>query len=312
MFFWFNGGSNFRRFHLKGKLRISIPLLFLAATMSGKVLAQCQPLADLYPASEQQWPETVIVLRQLMPQCLDSAEYFALLGAAELNTGNLAEALEALERALLIEADYGAAQIDYAQALYLRGQLFAAIELNRAVLARADLPVNLREMLLERARLWGAYTRSYGLVAEVSGGYDSNLNGAPANSELVLTLSGESVTLSLDPRFRPIEGGFANFRLAGNVGQIATDSRHDLVYSLRTRSSTDSESDIIQLDWRYGYTRSLAALNLEFTAGTSHLLYGGSPLYSVFEARSRLKPQRTGCVPTAELAGQYQRSGDDP
>ena len=57
-------------------------------------------------------------LAGLMPECLESSEYFALYGQAQLNNGQLSGALEALERALLIDPNNGAAGIDYAQALF--------------------------------------------------------------------------------------------------------------------------------------------------------------------------------------------------
>ena len=51
-------------------------------------------------------------------------------GAAQLNNGKVAEAAESLERALLLEPDNGAAQVDYAQVLYLQGDLFSALAMN--------------------------------------------------------------------------------------------------------------------------------------------------------------------------------------
>ncbi|HWK55588.1 MAG TPA: tetratricopeptide repeat protein [Hyphomicrobiales bacterium] len=289
------------------------PTLFLAcaafalAAEPAAAQAQCPDLAPFYPQSDADWPATRQALADLMEQCLLSSEYYALLGAAQLNTGQLPEALEALERALLLDPDNGAAQIDYAQALYLSGQLFAALELSETLLARTDLPVAIRPLLQERRQAWDGERRGGSLIGEVSAGFDTNLNGAPANSELMLTISGESIIATLDPEYQPKEGGFGNLRLLGNYAVLEVDRRHDFLMSLRNRSSTDADSDIVQLDWRYGYTREFQRLVWETATGTSHLLYGGSPLYSVAEVRSRLKLGQQRCTPLTELAGQFQR-----
>jgi tetratricopeptide (TPR) repeat protein len=275
--------------------------------------AECPPLNALYPAAEAEWPARRPEIEALMPECLESAEYFALLGAARLNTNDLPGALEALERALLIDPGHGGAQIDYAEALYRSGQLFAALELNRSLLARTDLPPDLQPVLRARQTTWNRERRLFSVLAELSAGYDTNLNGAPSASEFMLTLSGESVPATLDPEFQPKEGAFGNARIVGSYAVVGSEDRHDLLVSLRNRSSNYSSTDLIQFDWRYGYTRDFTSLGSsplgwEITAGTSHLLFGGSPLYSVLDMRNRfVLRHESGCSPLVEVAGQYQR-----
>ncbi|MDR2212758.1 MAG: tetratricopeptide repeat protein [Pseudomonadales bacterium] len=275
--------------------------------------AQCPPLNALYPLDAAGWDAMRPQIERRMPDCLSSAEYFALLGAARLNGGDLPGALEALERALLIDPSHGAAQLDYAEALHQSGQLFAALELNRGLLERRDLPANLQPMLRARQELWNRERRRFSLLGELAAGYDSNLNGAPASSEVVLTLSGESVTLTLNPDFQPQEGAYANTRVVASYSVLSNEDRQDLLLSLRSRASADHASDLTQLDWRYGYTRDFypgwtSRLGWEVTGGTSHLLYGGSPLYSVLDLRNRLLLRREiGCSPLFEIAAQYQR-----
>ena len=78
----------------------------------------CPDLQPYYPAGspapQPAWQAVLPRLEAQLENCLQSAEYFALLGAAQLNTAQLSQALESLERALLIEPDNGAARIDYA------------------------------------------------------------------------------------------------------------------------------------------------------------------------------------------------------
>ena len=134
-------------------------------------------------------------LAPLLAECLESSEFFALHGAAQLNSGQLAAALESLERALLIEPDNGAARIDYAQALYEQGQLFTALEINAQLLTRTDLPPNLQPLLASRQQSWQALTRETVYQLDVLAGYDDNLNGGLDSGQVTLTLSGNPVPL---------------------------------------------------------------------------------------------------------------------
>lgn len=273
---------------------------------SMRAFAECPSLQQYYPASDEQWPQTERQLEILMPECLQSAEFFALYGAALLNTNQVATALEFLERALLLEPNNGSARVDYAQALYLAGQLFPALEVNNSLLQRSDLPAGLNTMLRERQELWLGQTRSRGLQAEVSAGYDDNLNGAPASSEFTLTLSGEQVELTLDPEFQPISGPYLNLRMNGYYQRLTPDRTHDLLLSLRSRVSEYTQSDLSQFDGRYALTIPRAGYQLDLSASISHLLYGGSALYTVSEVRARRRGRGDGCQAQYEFAAQHQ------
>lgn len=269
--------------------------------------AQACPALDIYyPQDDSQWPLVLQGLRPLESECLQSSEYYALLGAAQLNTGQLQPALEALERALLLDPANGGAGVDYAQALFLGGQLYPALELGASLLAREDMPAHLRALLEERQRSWQAQTVRKGLVAELGMGFDDNLNGAPSRSDITLTLSGEQIQVSLDEDFRPVEGGFLNARLAGVYQKRGPEYSHDFLAAVRNRASEHSQSDLLQLDWRYALGSRWQDWAWTATAGTSHLAYGGSPLYSVTETRFHFTPAAQGCQPQFEAAAQYQ------
>ncbi|MES3006536.1 MAG: tetratricopeptide repeat protein [Pseudomonadota bacterium] len=226
-------------------------------------------------------------LAPFMSECLESSEYFALFGAAQMDAGRLAEALETLERALLLDPTNGAAQIDYAQALYMRGQLFSALDLNAQLLARSDLTPELRGMLEERRQVWRQQTREHGFQADVLTGYDNNLNGAPDPSQITLTLSGEPVLLTLNPEYRPVSGPFLNLRVGGNYRQQESDHQHNLLAEMRGRVSKDTDSDLLQMESRYAYVRPRRNNTLQLGAGLSHLLFGGSPLYTALDGDAR-------------------------
>lgn len=287
-----------------GRLR---PALALLLGFSCLPAYACPDLTPYYPGADPDWPALVEQLARIQGECLDNAEYFALLGAAQLNSSRSAEAMESLERALLLDPDQGAAQIDYAQVLFVQGQLFSALEMNRAILARADLPVNLEPALLQRQQEWESLTRQLSWQADALLGYDSNLNGAPDPSQITLTLSGESVILTLNPEYRPVSGPYTNLRVEGHFRQLAAEHQHNLLFGLRGRVSEDQESDLLQLDSRYAFVKPGRESSWQVDGGLSHLFFGGSALYTAAESRLHFLPDtRLPCRPSYGLALQYQ------
>ncbi|MCB1670482.1 MAG: tetratricopeptide repeat protein [Gammaproteobacteria bacterium] len=248
------------------------------------VLADCPDLTVYYPGADPDWVTVRQQLAQLMPACLDDAEFFALYGAAQLNSGEVPEALEMLERALLLDPDNGAAQIDYAQALFLQGDLFAALELNNRLLEREDLPANLREFLQGRGDSWSEITRQRLVQLDILAGYDRNLNSAPDAGEVTLTLSGEDVVLALNPEFRPISGPYLNLRLGARFRELTPDYQHNWLLEARARNSEDSQSDQLQLDLRYAVASPGRQRSWQLETGISHLLFGGNHFYTASEA----------------------------
>ncbi|GJM12041.1 MAG: hypothetical protein DHS20C12_04440 [Pseudohongiella sp.] len=243
----------------------------------------------------------------MLNECLESSEYFALLGAAQLNSGLIAQASESLERSLLLDPDNGSAQIDYSQALYESGQLFSALELNRQLLGRQDLPANLRGLLLSRNEEWLGQTKQLDFQLDVLAGYDSNLNGAPTPDQITLTLSGESVILPLNPDFKAISGAYATLRLGGRYRELAADHQTNWTTQIRGRFSQDSDSDLLQIDSRYAYIKPSRERSWQVDAGVSNLFFGGDALYTAIEGRARYQARTDStCKPYYSLALQHQ------
>ena len=285
--------------------RSVLPLAFLLP-LSVQACPDLQPFYLLVDSPEQA-AQLEAQLAPLMGECLESSEYFALYGAAQMDVGKLAEALETLERALLLDATNGAAQVDYAQALYLRGQLFSALDLNDQILARQDLPPDLQELLLERRQQWLRQTRQHAFHADVLAGHDNNLNGAPDPGQITLTLSGEPVILTLNEEYRPISGPYLNLRAGGQFQQLASDHQHNVMAEMRGRVSEDNASDLLQFESRYAYVRPRRDHTWQFDAALSHLLFGGSPLFTATEGGARYQTViSNGCQTHYGLAAQYQ------
>ena len=256
----------------------------------------------------QRWAAVATSLAELQSRCLRSSEYYALLGAAQLNSGNLDVSSESLERALLLDPTNGAAQIDYAEALYAAGQLFPAIQLNETLLARDDIPAYLRERLTERQAAWRGNTKQHLLQLDLLAGYDNNLNGAPGAEQITLTLSGEPVLLSLNTDLQQQEGAFTNARLSSRQLTLSANGQSSWTNEMRGRVSQDTRSDLLQFDSRYSLIKPSRRRTLQWDAGASSLFFGGSALYSAAQTRLRYQPNTAKrCAPVYEIASQYQR-----
>lgn len=286
-------------------------LVLLLVIQVPNAIAQAQPCPDLsayYQMENPNWTEIEAQLSPLMSRCLHSSDYYALLGASQIHTGRLAQALESLERSLLLSPDNGAAQIDYAQALYLQGQLFPALEMNQRLMRRQDLPAHLSPMLRERQQEWQSMTRQLAVQGDILAGYDNNLNGAPAPDQITLTLSGESVILPLNPEYRPEAGPYLNLRLGARYRQLAPRHQHNVLVELRGRVSEHDESDMLQLDTRYAVIEPGSQRSRQFTVGMSHLQFGGKALYTATEAGGRMQFDvlAAQCRPFVTAAAQHQ------
>lgn len=288
-----------------------IPLLFCASAAS----AACPDLQPFYLAERSALSaeehaaaaaRSERELAALMPECLLSSEFFALYGVAQMENGNLSAALESLERSLLLDPANGAAQIDYAQALYLRGQLFPALDLNDQILVRDDLPADIRTMLVARKKAWRQQTRQHGFVAEALAGYDSNLNGAPSPGQITLTLSGEPVELILSEDYRPESGPYTNLRLGGQFRQMEANHQHSVLFDVRGRVSDHTESDLLQAETRYSFVRPRRDSLWQLDAAVGNIFFGGTALYTATEAGVYYQQNRQNCRPHYSATIQHQ------
>ena len=253
------------------------------------------------------WEDIHTQLLEIFDQCLLSSEYFALYGAAQLNTNRLMESMESLERSLLLNPDNGAALIDYAEALLLDGQLFAAIEANSMLLGREDVPKGLEPQIEQRQRDWGSLTRQTSWQLDLSGGYDDNLNGAPDEDLITLTLAGEPIFLKLNEEFRATQGPFFNARLTGRHQRLTPGLQQSFLGQFKGRLSEDAESDALQVAGRYDRILSTGRGSWQWGVGLNHLLFAGRPLFTGTDARYRTHFSGSGkCMRFASGALQHQ------
>jgi tetratricopeptide (TPR) repeat protein len=287
--------------------RLQWVFLLALGSLPLSAFAACPDLSAFYQAEEADSAALQQQISQLLAQCLESSEFFALYGAAQLSNSDLAGALESLERALLLNPGNGAAAIDYAQALFEEGQLFTALEMNQQLIAREDLPEGIDAALQSRQERWRAFTRQSSLQAEVLAGYDNNLNGAPDSGQITLTLSGEPIQLGLDPEFRPHSGGYLSTRAAYQQRQLAPESQQNWGAEIRSRNSEYSQSDLLQFAASYQFLKPSRTNSWQAAAGVNHLQYGGSSLFTGLDSSFRYQPgSDRRCNPYSQLAVQHQ------
>ena len=291
---------------------LSSAALVLALILPLPAVAQeCPDLSPYFTGQESrsqlEWLQVAGELNGLLPLCLESTEYFALIGAAWLNGGLVPEAAEALERALLLEPENGAAQIDYAEALYQQGQLFAAIELNDRILARADLPADLRQALENRRQQWRGVTRDTSYRGDFLFGYDSNLNGAPDPGQVTLTIAGENVLLALGEEFEAMSGPYTNVGFAARHRVLEPGLQHNFTAEVQGRISNNRSTDLLQLDGRYSFARPRRGRSWQVDTGVRSLAFGGSALFTSTDVQARysISPVLT-CRPFFDAAAHYQ------
>jgi hypothetical protein len=97
--------------------------------------------------SQSDQDSEIAQLRSHEPNCLKVPEYYAHLGQYLLLSKKSREAVEALERSLLLKSDQPGVQLDFALALGLGGDIDSANALLTQVLSRDDVPEGLRRTL---------------------------------------------------------------------------------------------------------------------------------------------------------------------
>jgi len=285
---------------------LALAVLFLLP-FNYSVASVCPDLSRYYEEEDQDIYSIEAELSALVDQCADSAEFFALLGTTQLQIGDLLRANESLELALLLDPQNGSALFDYAELLNQQGQTINAIELGEQLLTREDLPVALEELILERLGTWRRSTADNQLGLGISLGYDNNLNSAPSNDSLALTLSGRSVVLDVAPEFQATSGGYSRLQVNG-LRRTSTANFVSAMYGgISGKFSDLSQNQLLQASTRFSFADAgdLSRWNIEL--GLDYLNYGGNSIYGSPTLRGSYMVGRVGGCgfsPTAAL--QYQ------
>jgi len=219
-------------------------------------------------------------LAPLEPLCENRADYYAYRGLVALQRGDAPTAVEWLERALLINPNLAGVEVDYARALALAGDRAAAANLARELLARPDLPPTVASWLPQQFQDWSITTDWVSRFSIASlAGYETNLNSAPQNPFVTLTLGSGDLALQLSPQFQPRQGAAGQLILSGVVGREWGADALAFIGQVQARGSAYSDTNYQQADvaalWRHALQEGATLLRVDDIA----LRYGGQSLY---------------------------------
>jgi len=267
----------------------------------------CPDLNRFYELMEGDPSSVEAGLAPFLAECAESSEYFALLGASQLSTGNLFQALENLELSLLLDPNNGAALVDYAEVLFRQGQVLSALELNEELLDRNDLPGGLKDGLALRQRRWSRATIISNGMVSGSVGHDNNLNSAPLGDQLALTLSGKSVILDVSPEYKSQGGGYTKLSAGMNFTRLGQSFNSQFSGQLRGRFGKDSQYELLQGSMQGRLSPAGDSPGWDAMAGLDHIVFGGNTIFSssTVTARYFLGGTRS-CNFYPRLALQYQ------
>jgi hypothetical protein len=263
--------------------------------------------------------------------CLTDAAFHAWRGAVLMALGRTIEAVEPLERALMADPDLPGAQLDLAQALALQGDKASAASLLEGLRERVDVPGPLRAAIETQLaalqtppgkddtanKSW--YTR---LRLTTLLGADSNLNNAPAGSEITLTLPQGDQTFQLDPSSLARSGGALSAALQWQGLRPRGEQLWVAQAELRARKTAERVTSYEQADLSLSWLQAPAAPR-QWVArlSTSHLRFGGVPLLQAYRAgiQRQFSPFASAeggarddallarCKPTAGLEAEHRR-----
>ncbi len=182
-------------------------------------LADPDPCASTpAPAPEATAQQAKRHFELLEAQCLRSAVFYRHSGQWLLKQGNAGAAIEALERALLLEPAHLGTQLDYAQALMAIGDIDSAFGLLRSLQAQPDVPPPIAALIAGQLRALSRLALSneapaQGLTSRFqisqAVGHDTNLNNASTATNITLTYPEADLDLPLQEASRPSSGALA-------------------------------------------------------------------------------------------------------
>ena len=278
-----------------------------SASPQQKVISSTAAIAGENPIKLSEWLLLADELAVFQNRCLRSSEYFALMGGAQLNAGQIGKAYESLERSLLLDPNNGAAQIDYSSVLYDMGQRYAALEINQLLLARNDLPEHLRQLAEFRNSEWRDAAKEHTVRIGATRGYDNNLNGAPDIGQITLTLVDGPISFDLGSDMIAQSGAFSNLTLTSTQRTFTESGQRSWINEVRGRVSNNSDTDLFQLNTQYSIIDITRKRGVLWESGATNLNFGGNTLYSAVQSRFRYQLNgKKSCSPTAEAAMQLQ------
>ncbi len=206
-----------------------------------------------------------------VPDCQRNPAFLAHIGRQLNAEARYFEALDHLERAIMLDPTLVTAQLDYAIALAGTGDNLSARQLLDNIIAQPDTTPDMRQALVRaKQRLprpaafatpveaGGPLTLQLGANARL--GHDTNLLGAPSVTRLELTFPGEVIDLPLSENNFPRPGAYTRAEAKLELAyQNADGSRWGVAANLMQRKSAAvPESNTRQSEFAFEYNPPLA------------------------------------------------------
>ena len=168
--------------------------------------------------------------------CWNDAQFLAQLGHLLVEQHLYLDAVNYLERAVMLHPHLNSAQVDYALALSGSGDVRSGAAMLNQLLQDPTVPVELAPSLMAVKDIFSdGVWRGNGL-AGLTIGYDSNLLGAPNLGSLALTVSGQAVLLPLAPSYQAQKGGYSQGDIQYEAQKVDIEGRrYDFYGSVRER-----------------------------------------------------------------------------
>ena len=257
-------------------------------------------------------------LKRLESYCLTRADYYAYQGALLVSLGRGAQAIESLERALLLAPDMPGVQFDYAQALAQGGERKSAGALLQSLLERDDLHPDFRGFLQKQQTQLLRPHWTFDFKATSLLGYESNLNSAPSARFYTFTPSSGEVVLELDSGSRPKSGSaWLNSFSATGATELGAGEAIYVLADLRHRQSGGA-TDYLQAEgsvvWRAPKLQGLSAQgnHPNLRLGVSQLEFGGRTLFQGLRTEASLEFPVWSCQGRGGLAREGRKFPGSP
>lgn len=247
-----------------------------------------QPTAQ--PTDPQTWQQEYQRLQPLFAACLSDADFLAYYGAVQLRNGRYSDALDTLERALLLNPHNGTAQLDYAEALYFTGDPFAAQSLNQNLLQQNNLPPAVKQRLHARQQQFNRLFNRWSHQLSLSSGYDTNLNAAPDISDLTLTLGGQQWLMPLAPGNELRSGALLRLGAHTRYTRQQAHSQHTTELGYNSRWSEHREDRQQQLNASHQRRDQLySGIQLQHGISLAALQLGDQHIYNEADIHQQIE-----------------------
>lgn len=207
--------------------------------------------------------EAYAILSGLSTQLAGEPAFDYQLGLAAADTGRHTEAILAFQRVLAAEPDNSKARAELARAYALAGDIDTAREQFDTVVADPSLPDPVRQRFDRLVRDYSQQIEGESSVSgfiDLKGGWDSNINAATDDTQLIIPLFAAFGPGTLGANARETDSGFAE--VVGGVSGVKALSRQTRFFGSALGSYRDNfenqRFDQASLTGTVGASRTLA------------------------------------------------------